>query len=85
MMCDLEKVLKNEGVLMAFLRNFDYSFSFFNSVSVWQSFDFAKTTEGVNFWNSLASDVELLKITKRRVQELRKEYKLIPPRYKEVA
>jgi len=83
----LEEFLINEGVLVPFLQNFDYQYHWDDKIGIASSFDWDNTQEGKHFWYNIAiksNALNIPKITKRRVQELRKEYKLVPPRYKEV-
>ena len=83
-MNNLEEFLRKEGVLLHYLKNFDYSFSPLDVVYLYTSFRWENTPEGHIFWNKLYNDASNLYITKSKIQELQREYKLIPPRYKEI-
>ena len=93
-MNNLEEFLRNEGVLYKYLKNTDFIFRsshFYDTedLTIQRSFKWDDTEEGYDFWLLVAQKVDRQlpkdSISKKRVLELRKEYKIVPPRYREVA
>jgi len=83
-MNNLEEVLIKEGILINYLKNFDFSFSTFESDTLASSFNWARTSEGNTFWFDIDAECSNLQILKSRVTELKCRYGLLPPRYKEI-
>jgi len=83
-MYDLEKVLKNEGVLVSFLKNCDLEGVLSKNISLTIAFFWNQTEEGWKFWYDMCKTYPNYTIPRSRVKELQEVYTKLPPRYRRV-
>jgi len=92
-MCELEEFLRNHNLLDKYLKNVNFMFRNYRiynlkNLTIQHSFRWADTKEGYDFWlltaQKASAEISNDEISIKRIKELRKKYKLIPPRYKEV-
>ena len=86
-MCKLEEFLRKHKLLYKYLKNIDLNYRasslHINTLTIQHSFQWSNTEEGYDFWLNIHRETDEA-IPIERIIELQREYKLIPPRYKEI-
>jgi len=86
-MCKLEEFLRKHNLLEQYIKNVDFTFRappfyHFDALKIVDSFRWGDTKEGYDFWINISQMMPTDAIPVNRIQELQREYQLIPPRYK---